>query len=43
MTAHNAGLPCIGVTWGFRSRQVLEENNAEFIVDSPEKIADCLQ
>lgn len=43
MTAHNAGLPCIGVTWGFRSRAVLEENNAEFIVDSPEKIADCLK
>lgn len=43
MTAHNAGLPCIGVTWGFRSREVLEENNAEFIVDSPEKIADCLR
>ncbi len=43
MTAHNAGLPCIGVTWGFRSREVLEENKAEFIVDSPEKILDCVQ
>lgn len=42
MTAHNAGLPCIGVTWGFRSRAVLEENKAEFIVESPEKIMDCL-
>lgn len=42
MTAHNAGLPCIGVTWGFRSREVLEDNKAEFIVESPEKIMDCL-
>lgn len=43
MTAHNAGLPCIGVTWGFRSREVLEENKAEFIADSPEQIMDCVQ
>lgn len=42
MTAHNAGLPCIGVMWGFRSREVLEDNKAEFIVESPEKIMDCL-
>ena len=42
-TAIAAGLYGIGVTWGFRSREVLVENNAEFIVDSPEKIADCLQ
>ncbi len=38
VTAGNAGLPCIGVTWGFRSREVLEQNGADFIVDSPEEI-----
>ena len=37
-TARNAGLPIIGVTWGFRDRSVLEENRAEFIVSSPEEI-----
>ena len=39
-TAHNAGLPCIGVTWGNRERRLLEEKGAEFIVDSPEEIPD---
>lgn len=34
LTAHNAELPCIGVTWGNRSREVLIENGAEFIADS---------
>ena len=24
-TAHNAGIECIGVSWGFRGRQVLEK------------------
>ena len=35
-TAHNADLKCIGVTWGFRTRDYL--NGADFIVDSPEEI-----
>lgn len=34
ITAHNAGMPCIGVTWGFRDRNVLEEHGADFIADS---------
>lgn len=38
MTAHNAGIPCIGVTWGFRDRSVLEEHKAEFIIDKPEEL-----
>lgn len=37
-TAHNAGLPCIGVTWGNRSREVLVENGADFIADSAAEI-----
>ncbi len=32
-TAKNAGLPCIGVTWGFRDRKNLE--GADFIIDHP--------
>jgi phosphoglycolate phosphatase len=37
-TAKNAGIPCIGVTWGFRSRQVLESCGVVYIVDSPDEI-----
>ena len=32
-TAKNAGLKCIGVTWGFRDRKNLE--GADFIIDNP--------
>ncbi len=42
MTAHNAGIPCIGVTWGFRDRSVLEEHKAEFIIDSTEELFEVL-
>lgn len=34
-TAHNANLPIIGCTWGFRDKSVLEENKAEYIIDKP--------
>lgn len=38
ITAHNAGVPCIGVTWGFREREILEKNGADFIVSEPKEI-----
>ncbi len=41
-TAHNAGIKCIACTWGFRSRQSLEEAGAEFIVDKPGEILEIL-
>ncbi len=34
-TAHNAGIGSIGVSWGFRDRAELEENRADYIVDTP--------
>lgn len=34
LTAKNANLPSIGVLWGFRDRDVIEEAGAEYIVDS---------
>lgn len=35
-TAHNAGFFSVGVTWGFRPKSELIENNAEFIIDKPD-------
>lgn len=38
MTAKNAGLFCISVTWGFRGKAFLEEHGATCFVDAPEEI-----
>lgn len=37
-TAKNANLECISVSWGFKTKQFLIENNAEIIIDTPEEI-----
>lgn len=37
-TARNAGLPCISVTWGFRSRETLLENGAALLADTTEEV-----
>lgn len=42
MTARNAGLPCIAVSWGFRPRALLLEHGADTIADTPEELADLL-
>ena len=42
-TAENAGVPGIGVTWGFRGRKVLEEAGASYIADTPEQILSCIE
>lgn len=34
LTAKNAGLVSIGVLWGFRDREVIEEAGAEYIVEN---------
>lgn len=38
-TAQNSHVTSVGVTWGFRNRQELEENGAAHIIDTPEEIA----
>jgi phosphoglycolate phosphatase len=38
LTAHNAGLPCISVLWGFRDRDFLLANGATTLVGSPADI-----
>lgn len=42
-TAKNSHLTSIGVTWGFRSRQELEENGACHIIDKPEEVLSILE
>ena len=37
-TAKAAGLVSVGVSWGFRSRAVLSEAGADFIIDRPEEL-----
>lgn len=43
ITAKNAGIPCIGVAWGFRDKAVLIENGANFIVDTPQQIFEIIK
>lgn len=42
-TAHGANLPCIGVTWGFRTREELIKEGAEIIADKPEDILNRIE
>lgn len=37
-TAHNAGLPCISVLWGFRDRDFLMQHGAETFVSAPREL-----
>ncbi len=43
LTAKNAGLPCISVTWGFRDREFLEEHGAVHFADTSEEILKLLE
>lgn len=37
-TAKNAEIPCIGVTWGFRDKELLQKEGASYIVEKPSDI-----
>lgn len=37
-TAENAGMDCISVCWGFRSKDFLMENGAKILIENPEEI-----
>ena len=41
-TAQNAGLPCIGVTWGYRDGDLLRQNGAAALIDTPLQLLECL-
>ena len=38
ITARNAGIPCIAVTWGFRSEESLLAAGAQYVARKPEEI-----
>ena len=42
-TAENAGIPCISVLWGFRSRGDLEREGAVLFADTPQQIPGLLR
>ncbi len=42
LTANNAGLPSIGVLWGFRDREIIESAGAKYIVESVNDLENLL-
>ena len=38
LTAENAGVDCLSVTWGFKDRAFLQENGAKIFIDEPSQI-----
>ena len=42
LTAKNAGLPCIAVTWGFRDRACLEGAGATLFADTAKELQDLI-
>lgn len=41
-TGNNAGIPAIGVTWGFRSADELRENGAHALADTAEELLNMI-
>ncbi|MGN0729041.1 HAD family hydrolase [Treponema sp.] len=41
-TAENASVPCVSVSWGFRTSDFLNNAGAKKIIDSPMELLDCL-
>lgn len=41
-TGHNAGMRVCGVSWGFRSRESLEEAGADYIADTAEELTSVI-
>ena len=42
LTAKNAGLSCIAVTWGFRDRECLKNAGATVFADTPDELQDLI-
>lgn len=41
-TGRNAGILSVGVTWGFRGRQILEDAGARRVIDLPLELLNCI-
>ena len=42
LTAGNAHVPCVSVLWGFRDRDMLEENGGEFFCETPGELPELI-
>lgn len=42
VTANNAEIPCVSVTWGFRDEAFLREQGATVVIHSPLELLECL-
>ena len=42
LTARNAGVPCLSVLWGFRDRDMLTENGAQWFCSSPDRLSQVI-
>lgn len=42
-TGNAAGVDTVGVSWGFRSREVLKEHGATYIIDKPEELVNIIK
>lgn len=43
LTASNAGMPCLSVTWGFRDRDELEKAGAKYLCEKPETLPQMME
>ena len=43
LTAKNAGIPCVAVTWGFRSEACLRQAGAEHIAHTPAQLLSLIE
>ncbi|BCR35924.1 HAD family hydrolase [Mariniplasma anaerobium] len=43
ITANNAGITSVGVTWGFRSKDVLIKHQASYIIDQPDQLLEIIK
>ncbi|MDF2567857.1 MAG: hypothetical protein K0R90_1313 [Oscillospiraceae bacterium] len=43
VTAKNAGVVSVGVSWGFRGKKELAAAKADFIIDDPERLLDVVE
>lgn len=43
VTSKNAGLPCVGCLWGFRDRETLKNEGADYLISSPSELIEILK